>query len=259
MTRRCMSDATRSRHRRVTPHPSLPLKGGGESTRRFPPPLRGRVREGGAAHAPLLRRRLELAQDGVAAPHGVVDGGLSGFLAGEGGLEILGPDVADLNEIAEAQAARVLGRRLVGELQHRRLASWMLLEETVLLERRERGLGDRHIARHLAELDLDGRLRQIRKELRDALVLRRGLAAHYPKARAANDRVLRRALDLGIVGQLEGRELELRVLLEIAIEARRRLQHAALAAQELALRLGVAAAIIEGLVLLCFGERRDVL
>src|SRR3954471_20669987 len=67
------------------------------------------------------RGALELAQHRVAARDRGVERLLGRLLPGERGLDLLGPDVAQLHHVAEAKPARVLGRLLVGELEERRL------------------------------------------------------------------------------------------------------------------------------------------
>src|SRR5947207_5427713 len=64
----------------------------------------------------LLSVLLELAQDRVAARDRIVERGFGLALASEHAFEILGDDVADLHQIAESQAARILGRRFAGQL-----------------------------------------------------------------------------------------------------------------------------------------------
>jgi len=82
----------------------------GRASRVHLPRKRGRISK------LLGHRSLELAQHGVAALHGRVECLLGGLLAGERRLDLLGPHVAQLHHVAEAQSARVLGRLLVGEL-----------------------------------------------------------------------------------------------------------------------------------------------
>src|SRR5213083_1073392 len=49
----------------------------------------------------------------------VEDGLLCGFLTRKCRFDFLGPDVAHLHHVAEAQTARILGRLLVGQLLER--------------------------------------------------------------------------------------------------------------------------------------------
>ena len=169
-----------------------------------------------------------------------------------------GDDVADLHEIAEAQAARVLGRRPRGHLDDRQLGAGMLVVEAAVARRFIGRLGDRQIAGGLVEAHLLRRLRHESEELGDALVLLRLLAGHHPEAGAADDRVLRRALDVGIIGQLADAEGEFGAGLGEAEEARGVERHAAFAADEFLIGLDGAAAVVEGLVLLRLGEVGDV-
>src|SRR6185369_13309072 len=69
------------------------------------------TRRGPALLAALVRR-FELAQDLVAAAHGVVQGRLRVLLAREHLLDLLLDHLAALHEVAEANALRVGGGRL---------------------------------------------------------------------------------------------------------------------------------------------------
>src|SRR5581483_1385815 len=112
---------------------SRPRKAGGRSGgggSLAPPPLRGR---GACEVDALLVRLLELAQQLVAAADRVVERLLRRLLAGPDALELLVLDVADLHEVAEPDPLRVLGRRLVGELEHGNVAAGVLLVEALLL------------------------------------------------------------------------------------------------------------------------------
>src|SRR5438067_1912473 len=83
------------------------------------------VRAGARTTSPASERGQELARDGalelagerVAARDRCVERVLRRFLAGERRLDLLGPDVAHLHHVAEAQAPRVLGGLLVGEFE----------------------------------------------------------------------------------------------------------------------------------------------
>ena len=75
-------------------------------------------------------------------------------------------------------------------------------DRVLLVEARRLGLlvgrlGDRQIAGFLMQLGLAVGVGQEGEELRDALVFFRRLAAHHPQRGAADDRVLRRAVDIG--------------------------------------------------------------
>src|SRR5882724_651038 len=87
-------------------------------------PLRTRR---GSCWGRLLCGLFKRPQHHVATRHRGVERFLGGFLTGKCGLHFLGPDVAHLHHVAEAQAARVLGRLLVGELLERRLQDRVLL------------------------------------------------------------------------------------------------------------------------------------
>src|SRR5215471_11440940 len=60
----------------------------------------------------LLVRGFELAQQLVAALDRIVERGLGVLLAAPHGFQLLVLDVADLDEVADAQALGVLGRRI---------------------------------------------------------------------------------------------------------------------------------------------------
>src|SRR5258707_2690195 len=72
-------------------------------------------------------------QHDVATCHSRVQRLLGGFLSCQRGLHFLGPDIAHLHHVSEPQAARILGRLLVGELLERRLQDRVLLIEAVPL------------------------------------------------------------------------------------------------------------------------------
>src|SRR6476469_8024817 len=81
----------------------------------------------------LLCRLFEGPQHGIAARDRSVERFLGGLLAGKRSFHFLGPDVAHLHHVAKAQAARILGRLLVGELLQRRLQHRVLLIEAIRL------------------------------------------------------------------------------------------------------------------------------
>src|SRR5258708_7843698 len=64
------------------------------------------------ANSRSLVRSLELAQQVVAAFDSALERRLGGFLSGEGLLQLLLNDIANLHERAEPQALGVLGRRV---------------------------------------------------------------------------------------------------------------------------------------------------
>ena len=175
---------------------------------------------------------------------------LAVFWPAERGLDLLGPDVAHLHHVAEAQAARILGRLLVGELLQRRLQNRVLLVEAGRLGLLVGRLGDRQIAGFLMQLGLAVGVGQEGEELRDALVFLGFLAAHHPQRRAADDRVLRGALNIGIVRHRRRGEIELRGALRGRVIARRGQEDRAFAGAEAAFAGAGAAGIVVGLVLL---------
>src|SRR5437588_7254228 len=81
----------------------------------------------------LLCGLFERSQYGVAPRHRGVERLLGSLLPGERGLHLLGPNVAHLHHVAEAQAARILARLLAGEFLERRLQNRILLVEAVRL------------------------------------------------------------------------------------------------------------------------------
>src|SRR5215211_4937310 len=86
--------------------------------------------QGGGEHAPLsCYGALELAEHRVPTLHGGVERRLRRLLPVQRRLDLLRPDVADLGQVAEPQAPRVLRRLLVGELLYRHLEDRVLLVE----------------------------------------------------------------------------------------------------------------------------------
>jgi hypothetical protein len=77
----------------------------------------------------LSRVPLELPQQAVAALDRIVQRSLRILFAGEDRFEILGDNVSDLHQIAEAQPARILGRRFCRHLDDRDLATRVLVVE----------------------------------------------------------------------------------------------------------------------------------
>src|SRR3954454_20471644 len=119
----------------------------------------------------LLCRLFKRPQDGVATGHRGVERCLSSLLPCERSLDLFGPDVAHLHHVAEAQAARILGRLLVGEFLQRRLQRRVFLVEAVLHGLFVGRLGDRQIAGFLMQLGLAVGVGKESDELGDALVL----------------------------------------------------------------------------------------
>src|SRR5258705_12330722 len=73
----------------------------------------------GSIAARLLRGLFKRPQHGIATAHGSVERLLGGLLPRKCCFHFLGPDVAHLHHVAKAQAARILGRLLVGQLLER--------------------------------------------------------------------------------------------------------------------------------------------
>src|SRR3954471_2558767 len=94
-----------------------------------PLPWRGEEYEETQPPSYLLVRRFELAQQLVAALDRLVERGLGVLLAGPHRFQLLVDDVADLHEVADAQALGVVGRRIERELLHRDVATRELLVE----------------------------------------------------------------------------------------------------------------------------------
>ena len=109
------------------------------------------------------------------------------------------------------------------------------------------------------DLDLAIGVRQEGEEFCDALVFFRGLAAHHPQRSAADDRVLRRVLDVRIVGHRRVGPVELGLRLHIAEEAGRGDEDRALAGGEAAFAGIGAAGIIVGLVFLQLDQLFEML
>src|SRR5882757_2242649 len=72
-------------------------------------------------------------QHGVAARYRGVEGLLGGFLTAKRSFHLFAPDVTHLHHVAEAQAARILGRLLVGKLLQWRFRHRILPVEAVRL------------------------------------------------------------------------------------------------------------------------------
>ena len=100
--------------------------------------------------------------------------------------------------------------------------------------------------------------RQEREEFRRALVLLGRPAAHHPQRRAADDRVLRRAFNVGPVRLHAVADIELGVGEDRGARRRRADEDAAFAGIELRLGLVGPPAIIEQLGLLPRRERRNL-
>src|SRR5262245_12305053 len=94
----------------------------------------------------LLVGAGEIGEQAVAALDRGVERLLRGLLPGPHRLELLVHDVADLHEVADAQALRVVGRRLEVELLDRHVAPGELIVEALRARERVGRLGDGHVA-----------------------------------------------------------------------------------------------------------------
>src|SRR5687768_10405463 len=61
---------------------------------------------------PRASSTLKLAQHLIATRYGRIQGALGSLLSGQRPLDLLGPDITQLHHVAQAEAARVLGRLL---------------------------------------------------------------------------------------------------------------------------------------------------
>ncbi len=138
-------------------------------------------------------------------------------------------------------------------------APGIFLVEALRLGQLVGGRGDRQVARLLVVPGLDLGRRQIGEELGHALVVLGRVTLQHPKRGTADDRVLRRALDIRPVGQHADAELEVGDIGGDAGVARRALRiHRAFLIIELGRCLVGAAAIVEDLRLLPFAHLGDV-
>src|SRR6187402_2276666 len=94
------------------------------------------------ARASALVRLLEALELLVAAAHGAVQAFLRRLLAAPDLLHLLVDDGPDLHEVAEPDAARLVGR-LADHLRHRDVGARVLLVEAALFGHLERGDRDR--------------------------------------------------------------------------------------------------------------------
>ena len=128
------------------------------------------MRVNGEGSFPPRKRALlgvgafEAAQFHVAALDGGVEGCLGVLLAGPDGLEFFVDDVADLDEVAEAQAEGVDGGLLVGESLHGHVGAGVLFIEALLLGELVTGEGDGHVAGGLMEGGLHFGLQDVVEE-----------------------------------------------------------------------------------------------
>src|ERR1041385_5640885 len=148
----------------------------------------------------LLVGRFEPAENLVPPAHRVVHRRLRVLASREHGFHLLLDHFAALDVVAKAKAPGVFRRRLVGELLHRELVAGVLLVEPGLLRQLVGGHRDRHVPGARVPVHLDLGLRQEAEELRHALVVGRGLLRHDPERCPADDRVLRGALHVVVIG-----------------------------------------------------------
>ena len=183
---------------------------------------RGAAERGVGRRPPLRTRRaslvrfLEALQLLVAAAHDGVKRLFGRLLAGPDLLQFFVLDGANLDEVAQADAARLVGG-LADHLVDGDVGAGVLLVKAGLFGERERRQRDRQIAGALMALGLDVGIRQVVEELSHALVLRRLLATHDPQRGAANHGVLWRTSDVGVVGQWGNAKIELGVLLDAGV------------------------------------------
>ncbi len=185
---------------------------------------------------------------------------LRGLVAGPDRLELLVDDVADLDEAAEPQPLGVLRRRLPGHLDDRHVRARVRVVEALRLGELGGGGGDREVTGELVPVRLHLGRGQVAEELRHALVLLGVTPLEHPQRRAADDGVLRGALDVRPVGQGGDGEVEvLGVGLHPGVGGGRVHVHHAFLAVELRRAVGAPAAVVEDLGLLPLGELTDVL
>src|SRR5262249_45467531 len=130
---------------------------------------------GPASRRSLAVGLLEPFELFVAALDGRVDALLGRLLAGPDALEFLVDDRADLDEVAQAHAARLVGG-LADHLRHRDVRARVLLVEAALVGQLVGGLGHRQVAGALVAFRGHLGPGEVGEELRHALVLGRLLA-----------------------------------------------------------------------------------
>src|SRR5262249_4601879 len=136
---------------------------------------------------------------------------------------------------------------------------WLIFIKTLCLGFLIGGLGDRQIAGGLVDFDLPVSIGKKGEEFGNAFVFFRALAAHHPKRGAADDRVLRRTLQVGIIGHGRIGEVELGLGFHVAEESRRRQEYRAFARGKAAFSSVGASGVVIGLVLLQLDERLEML
>src|SRR5690348_12168302 len=101
-----------------------------------PTRARRRHRRGGSGAAAsgakaLLVGLFELPQQLVSLADGGIERRLGGFAAGEGMLQLILDDIANEHERADAQAARILGRRVQRDLLDRNVGAGIAVVESL--------------------------------------------------------------------------------------------------------------------------------
>src|ERR1700680_1857438 len=176
---------------------------------------------------------LELLDLLVAAFHGVIECLLRCLLAAPDSLELLIDDIANLHEIAKAHAFGIGGRRFIGQFLDGDIGAGVLFIEALRLGQVVCRQSNRYIAGLLMPVGLYLRRGQESEELGYALVDIRVLLRQHPQRRAPDNRVLGRALHVGVVGKLGDAPVEFRVGLDIGVRAAGGGDNAAVAAGEL--------------------------
>src|SRR6266404_1563683 len=212
-----------------------------------------------AAAGGLLVRPLELAQQVVAAFDSALERYLGWFLSGEGLLQLLLDDIANLHERAEPQALGVLGRLVERNLPDGGVGSGVAIVIALRARKLVGRARDRQVPGVLVPPRLGLGARQEGEEFRDALIFGVRPALEHPERGAADDRVLRRAFDVGPVGLHAVADLKLRGGEHGGARSRRAHEDAALAGDEFRYRLVGAPAVVIELGLLPFREGRDLL
>ncbi|OMP13617.1 extracellular ligand-binding receptor, partial [Corchorus olitorius] len=183
---------------------------------------------------------------------------LGSLLAGPDLFGFLIDDGADLNEVAQADAARLVGG-LADHLRHGGVGAGMLFVEARSLGQLVRSGGHGQVAGALVAGGLDLGVVQEVEEVSHALVAFGALASHHPQGSTADGRVLGGALHIGVVGQLRLAEGELAFLDHAGVQAGGARDHRALAGSEGGVGHVAAALVDEAAVLGGLGQVLEVL
>ena len=175
---------------------------------------------------------------------------------GKGPSQIDAATVAAVVESAQANALGVLGR-LEHELAHRDLLARIRTVIALLARELVGGGGQRDVAGALVPFGLNVGAGEVSEEARDPLVVGGRPAGYRPKRRAADERVLRRLVEIVVIGKLRHAEIEARTAAQLRIARRRRHQHRALAGSEARLGLVLAPGVGEVARLLPRRQHRD--